>query len=107
MRVAKIELAGARGAPVARSSQGGIPLARRAKAAVGGDDHNLEHCTSDVTQAQLDNLRVALRIPPSISMRALACSELFHDVIAADNEIPFSVAVLECGVRLPLAPFLQ
>lgn len=40
-------------------------------------------------------------------MRALACGELFHDALEADNEIPFSVGALECGVQLPLTPLLQ
>lgn len=40
-------------------------------------------------------------------MRAPARGELFHDACEADNEIPLSVATLECGVQLPLALLLQ
>lgn len=77
---------------------------RKAKAATRGGDRSLEHRASKMNQAQLDSLQVLLHIPPSISMRTPAHDELFHDAIEANNEIPFPVVALECGVRLPLAP---
>lgn len=44
-----------------------------------------------------------MRIPPSISMKVLAPSELFHDAVEADNKVPFPMTALKCGVRLPFA----
>lgn len=79
---------------------------RKVRATAGGGDCGLEHYASKMSQAQLDGLRVLLCVPPSISMRALACNELFHDAIEANNEILFPMATLECGVRLSLAPLL-
>lgn len=49
MQAAEVEPAGARGAPAARSSQGGVSPARRARAAAGGDDRNLEHLSLEFT----------------------------------------------------------
>lgn len=105
--VVGIKSAGIRGESIVRTSQGGIPPVRRAKAVAGDGNHGLEHCMFEINQAQLDGLRVLLHVPSSISIRALARSELFHDAIEADNEVPFPVAALECEVRLPLPPLLR
>lgn len=76
------------------------------RAATKGNGCGLEHRTFEVSQAQLDNFWTLLRIPTTILMRVLAHSELFHEVVKEDNEIPFPLTALECGVKLPLAPFL-
>lgn len=68
---------------------------------------NLEHHASEVTQAQLDGLRVLLYIPATISIRAPSFGELFHNTLDDKNEIPFSMVAFECGVKLPLAPLLR
>lgn len=80
---------------------------RRARAVARGGGRGLEHRTSEMNQVQLNNLRVLLHVPPSISMRLPTRDELFHDAFEANNEIPFPVAAVECGVRLPLTPLLR
>lgn len=62
---------------------------------------------STVTQAKLDELGLHFHIPLSISMRAPEMGEFPLHPFQESGEIAFPVAVLECGVRLPLASFLQ
>lgn len=77
------------------------------RAATIGNSRDLEHQAFEVNQAQLDSLWALLLISTIISMRASACGKLFHDAVKVDNEVPFLVVALECGVRLPFPPLLR
>lgn len=80
---------------------------RRARAATGCGNRSLEHRAFEVNQAQLEGLQVLLHVLTFILMKAPTYGELFHDAIKANNEVPFSVAALECEVKLTLAPLLR
>lgn len=62
---------------------------------------------SAVKQAELDELHHCIHIPLSILMKALEMGELPLQPHKESSEIAFPTVALECGVRLPLAPFVK
>lgn len=60
-----------------------------------------------VTQAELNELSHRFHISHSISMRAPKIGELPLRPHKESGEIAFLTVVLECGVRLPLAPLVR
>lgn len=58
-------------------------------------------------QAELDELHHYFNIPLSISIRAPKTGELPLQPYKESGDIAFPTVVLECRVRLPLAPFLK
>lgn len=78
----------------ARTTQEGNPSTKKARAAAGGGSYGLEHCVSEMNQAQLDGLWVLLHILTTISMRVPAHDDLFHDAIEDNNVILFSMEAL-------------
>lgn len=57
-------------------------------------------------QAKLDELRNRFYVPRAISMRAPMMGEVPQQAHKELGEIAFLIVALECGVRLPLAPFI-
>lgn len=60
-----------------------------------------------VPQAKLVQLRHRFHIHLSISMRAPEMGELSLRPHKESGEIAFPTVALECGLRLPLAPFVK
>lgn len=72
----------------------------RVTVAVDDGNYRLEHRAFEVNQAQLDGLHPLLCVLATISMRVPSRRELFCNAVEDNNKISFSVAALECGVRL-------
>lgn len=79
----------------------------RVRVPIDDGSSGLKCHTLKVNQAQLDGFCALLRVPATILMKALAHGELFHNAVEDNNEIPFLIATLECGVRLSFASLLR
>lgn len=75
--------------------------------AVNKSSYDMDFNVSRETRAQLDVLCARFNIPSTITMRAITRGELPSNTMEDKNEIPILAVVLECGVRLPLAPFVK
>lgn len=71
------------------------------------EPYHLDYCRSTVTQAQLDELYTHFKIPQAIKMRVSREDESPRGGREYWDKIPFSVIVLECSVRFPLASFIR
>lgn len=67
----------------------------------------LDYSMSKVTQAQLEALWVCFSIPLAIKKWVLTWGKLPSNGWENESKIPFSVIMLDCGIRLLLTPFMR
>lgn len=67
----------------------------------------LKGLESVITQVELDELCHQFHVPYFISMKVFKIGKLPLHAYMESDKIIFLTIVLECGVRLPLAPFIR